>query len=127
MRGKRGQIEVSFRAFGSNGEILVQSTRRLTIENIPEQFALHQNYPNPFNPTTIIEYDLPQDSHVKLVIYDILGREVVTLVDELQNAGYRSVEWRGDDKSGVSLSSGTYIYRISAKHFSGTKKMVLIK
>jgi hypothetical protein len=127
LRGKRGQIEVSFRAFGSNGEILVQSTRRLTIENIPEQFALHQNYPNPFNPTTIIEYDLPKDAYVYLVIYDILGRKIRTLVSGMQLAGYAEVRWNGTDDWGNKVGSGIYFYRIETGTFSKTHKMVFLK
>jgi hypothetical protein len=127
LSGKRGQIEVSFRAFGSDGKILAQSTRRLTIENIPEQFALHQNYPNPFNPTTTIEYDLPKDSHVYLVIYDILGRELRTLVDQHQEPGYRSVIWDGTNDQGTHVGAGVYLYRVQAGKYAKTHKMVLLK
>jgi hypothetical protein len=127
LSGKRGQIEVSFRAFGSDGKILAQSTRRLTIENIPEQFALHQNYPNPFNPTTTIEYDLPKDAHVYLVIYDILGRELRTLVDQHQEPGYRSVIWDGTNDQGTHVGAGVYLYRVQAGKYAKTHKMVLLK
>jgi len=89
---------------------------------IPDAFALHQNYPNPFNPLTIVNYQLPVESHVTLKIYDMLGREVMTLVDEVQEAGYKAVEW---DATG--FASGVYLYRLQAGEFIFTKKLVLMK
>lgn len=91
--------------------------------NLPETFALNQNFPNPFNPTTNIEFDLPVRSHVKLSVYNVLGQEVATLLDEVVEAGSRiPVVW---DASGVS--SGVYFYRISADNFTETRKMLLLK
>ncbi|MDI6766355.1 MAG: T9SS type A sorting domain-containing protein, partial [Bacteroidota bacterium] len=93
---------------------------------LPKEFALHQNYPNPFNPTTKIKYDLPKDSKVSLKIYNLLGQEVLTLVDENQNAGFKSVTWDAGD-----LPSGVYIYKLSAesegKSFVDVRKVVLMK
>jgi len=94
---------------------------------LPEEFALHQNYPNPFNPTTTIMYDLPKSSIVRLTIYDLLGREVATLIDGLQDAGFHSTVWNGQDALGNSLSGGVYICRISAGEFTQVRKMVLLK
>jgi len=88
----------------------------------PKTYALYQNYPNPFNPSTTIMYDVPKDSRVKIVVYDILGREVATLVDEAQNAGrYQSV-WNAN-----RLASGVYFYRIQAGEFAATRKVLLLK
>lgn len=81
-------------------------------EAIPTQFALHQNYPNPFNPSTTIRYDLPRQGHVELIIYNVLGQEVRTLVNEIQTAGYKSVVWDGTNKMGQRAASGIYIYRL---------------
>ena len=94
---------------------------------IPEVFALHQNYPNPFNPTTTLRYDLPEDAKVKIMIYDLMGREVRSLVNNQQNAGFKSVVWDATNESGQPVSAGMYLYRISAGNFHSVKKMVLLK
>ena len=91
-------------------------------EVIPKSFTLHQNYPNPFNPITTLRYDLPQESDVTLTIYDITGRMVQTLVNELQQSGMKKVIWNASD-----VSSGVYIYQIQSGDFRQTKKMVLLK
>ncbi|MDQ7815961.1 MAG: fibronectin type III domain-containing protein [Melioribacteraceae bacterium] len=96
-------------------------------EAIPNDFALMQNYPNPFNPTTKITFSLPSDNFVTVKVYDMLGREVKTLVNDYRNAGNHTMNWNGDDNSGQKVASGTYIYRITAGSFVATKKMVLLK
>jgi len=94
----------------------------IEIEIIPVEFALYQNYPNPFNPTTKIRYQLPQESKVIIKIYDILGSEVITLLNEKKEPGVYEIEFNAQH-----LSSGTYIYRIIAGSFVETKKMILMK
>jgi hypothetical protein len=90
---------------------------------IPLDFALYQNYPNPFNPATKISFDLPQDSKVKLIVYDLLGREVAKLVNnEFKVAGKYTYDFNGS-----SLASGIYFYRFETKGFTNTKRMMLIK
>jgi hypothetical protein len=89
---------------------------------LPKEFALTQNYPNPFNPSTTIKYDLPIDSRVSLKLSNILGQEVVTLVNEEQKAGYKSVEWNAS-----SMASGVYFYRLQAGEFVSSKKLLLLK
>jgi hypothetical protein len=89
---------------------------------IPNYYSLSQNYPNPFNPSTSIKFTMPKGDNVKLVVFDALGREVKTLVNEYRNAGVYDVNF---DAS--SLSSGVYFYRIQAGDFSETKKMLLVK
>jgi hypothetical protein len=94
---------------------------------IPDVYALHQNYPNPFNPTTILRYDLPEDTQVRITIYDIMGREVRTLFNNQQNAGYKSVIWNATNNRGQPISAGVYLYTIEAGGFRQTKKMILLK
>jgi hypothetical protein len=88
----------------------------------PDRFALDQNYPNPFNPSTVIRYSLPVQSHVALRIYNVLGQELKTLIEEPQDAGYKSVSWDAAD-----LGSGIYFYKLTAGSFIDVKKMVLIR
>lgn len=88
----------------------------------PKEFSLKQNYPNPFNPSTKIEYQLPVNGKVVLKVFDILGREVTTLVNEIQQAGFKEVEFNAKN-----LSSGIYIYRIQSADFTKTLKMQLVK
>ncbi|MCL4548682.1 MAG: T9SS type A sorting domain-containing protein, partial [Bacteroidetes bacterium] len=95
---------------------------------VPVSYSLNQNYPNPFNPSTIISYSLPEAAIVTLMIYDVLGREVKTLVSEQQAAGTYRVNWNGDNNYGTKVASGVYIYRIVAgANFMQTKKMILLK
>lgn len=92
---------------------------------LPFRFSLEQNYPNPFNPSTMIQYALPIASHVELVIYNILGQPVKTLVRQYETAGYKTALWDGTDNKGKIVSSGIYLYRITIDGISYTKKMVL--
>jgi len=88
----------------------------------PKEFKLEQNFPNPFNPTTTIQYQLPTDARVTLKVYDILGSEVATLVNEEQEAGYKEVNFNG-----INYASGMYVYRLMAGKYISTKKMMLLK
>jgi hypothetical protein len=96
-------------------------------KTLPITYNLYNAYPNPFNPTTKIDYGLPEVSNVKLVIYDILGREVTTLVNGVQDAGYKSITWHGTDAFGKNVGAGMYFYLIQAGDFRLVKKMVLLK
>jgi hypothetical protein len=96
-------------------------------EVLPTVFGLEQNYPNPFNPTTTIKFSLPESHFVSIKIYNMLGQEVRTLVNDQRNQGTYNVVWNGKDNYGNQVASGTYIYRISAGDFVSTKKMVLLK
>jgi len=89
---------------------------------IPSSFSLSQNYPNPFNPITRIRFDLPKNVNVKLTIYDMLGREVETIVNEQLNAGSYEVSW-----DGTKYTSGVYYYRLQTEEFINTKSMILVK
>ena len=100
-----------------NGEVVV---------GIPAKYSLSQNYPNPFNPTTKIDFELPHDGKVSILLFDISGREVGKLVNEILTAGYHTIQFNGSN-----LSSGMYFYRINAdgggQNFTATKKLALIK
>ena len=118
-------------AFGNGGDLFAgtsgsgvfkYSVSFKTEPGLPTSYSLSQNYPNPFNPTTIIAYDLPQASNVRLKVFDILGREVETLVERDQNAGHYEFAF---DAS--RLSSGTYFYRLDAGAFVQTKKMLIVR
>jgi hypothetical protein len=97
------------------------------IRGLPEVFTLHQNYPNPFNPNTQIQYALPTDANVTIAIYDLVGRQIRTLVNEQVNAGYHSTLWNATNEMGSSVSAGVYIYTITANDFRDVKKMILLK
>ncbi len=100
----------------------------ITIEvNRPQEYQLCQNYPNPFNPTTQIEYQLPDQTLVKIKIYNIMGQEVKALVDEVKKAGYHSIIWNGLDNNNVPVTSGIYYYRMTSGAFTEVKKMVLLR
>jgi hypothetical protein len=94
---------------------------------IPNQFELYQNYPNPFNPVTTLQYALPGDAPVSIMIYDIMGRKVKTLVNKSQNAGYKSIQWNATNDRNEPVSSGLYLYTIQAEEFRQVRKMVLLK
>jgi hypothetical protein len=103
------------------------STMVAKLREIPAEFALSQNYPNPFNPTTSIKYQIAQNANVKLVVYNMLGQVVKTLVNQEQEAGYYTIRWNGTNDFGGKVSSGIYIYRIIAGDFISTVKMNLLK
>jgi len=89
---------------------------------IPSSFHLEQNFPNPFNAKTAIDYQLPQSSRVRLEVFDLLGRKVVTLVDGKQEAGYWSVLWEAS-----KVSSGIYFYKLTSGDFVEVKRMTVLK
>ena len=89
---------------------------------VPKEYAVSDNYPNPFNPTTVIKYQLPDDSRVTIKIYDVIGREVSTLVDEVKVAGYYEVQFIAS-----SLASGVYFYRVTAGKYITVKKMIVME
>lgn len=93
-----------------------------SISNLPTDFSLSQNYPNPFNPSTIISYQLPEQSNVSLKIYDMLGREIKTLVNDVKPAGIYNVNFNADN-----ISSGIYFYTLNTHGFTQSKKMMLVK
>jgi hypothetical protein len=94
---------------------------------LPRQFMLSQNRPNPFNPSTTVEYAVPSRSHVTITVYNILGQNVRTLVDEDKQAGRYVVDWDGKDGDGRTAPTGIYLYQIRSGDFVQAKKMLMLK
>lgn len=117
-----GNYNYRLKQIDYNGNFGYHDLSGEVIIGIPSKYSLAQNYPNPFNPSTIINYQLAVNSFVSLKVYDMTGKEVSSLVNEVKNAGYYSVTF--DAKN---LSSGIYFYSIQAGDFSNTKKMLLVK
>jgi hypothetical protein len=102
--------------------------KRAAVERMPATYELSQNFPNPFNPSTTIRYGLPKEERVILTIYNALGEEVLTLVDdEAQKAGYHVAIWDGRNHAGQIVASGVYIYKLRVGSFTSIKKMALIR
>ena len=97
------------------------------VNAVPTAYALEQNYPNPFNPSTQIRYALPEEARVTISVYDLMGRKVRTLVNDVQSAGYRSVVWNATNDMGRQVSAGVYIYSIQSGDFVQNRKLVLMK
>jgi hypothetical protein len=119
---------INFMITDANGLIVTKSF--IFSYTGPKEFKLEQNFPNPFNPTTTIQYQLPaspksspkERTSVTLIVYDILGSEVITLINEEQEAGYKEVKFNANN-----IASGIYIYRLQAKDYVSTKKMMVVK
>ena len=115
---------------GNESDPSIIVTVTLAIDNglaVPMEFALQQNYPNPFNPSTQIQYALPTDANVSITIYDLMGRQIRTLINEQVSAGYHSTLWNATNDMGSPVSAGVYIYTITANEFRDVKKMILLK
>jgi len=105
-------------------EMFKETTETNKPTEIPMRYSLEQNYPNPFNPSTTIEYTIPKAEHITLKVFDVLGREVATLVDEFKNAGNYNSQF---STRNFQLSSGVYFYRLQAGSYSETKKLIILK
>ncbi len=95
--------------------------------NMPLNYMLSQNYPNPFNPATVIKFSIPKNEFVTIKVYDIIGREIKTLFSGNTNPGMYHINWDGSDNSGIQVSSGTYIYRMTAGEYIESRKMIYLK
>jgi hypothetical protein len=96
-------------------------------ETLPKKYSLGQNYPNPFNPATTISFSLAQSEKVKLKIYNLLGQEVLTLLNGEKPAGTHQIVWDGRDENGITVASGIYFYKLEAAGFKEVKRMVFLK
>ena len=106
---------------------IYQSLHTVNILPVPSDYVLRQNYPNPFNPRTVIQYEIPTQGRVTITIYDILGREVVRLVDAVQGTGYKAITWGGKNESGLPVGAGLYFYQLKTAAYVNTKKMILVR
>jgi hypothetical protein len=122
---KAGKYSYRLKQIDYDGKYKYSDAVEISASALPEEFSLSQNYPNPFNPSTIISYQLPEAAHVTLKVYDMLGKEVATLVNQFQKAGSYNSTF-SINNSALS-SSGIYIYRLKAGSFSSVKKMMLVK
>jgi hypothetical protein len=95
--------------------------------NLPATFALSQNYPNPFNPVTHFTVDLPRATEVEVAVYDLLGREIMSLMSGAQPAGRYTLEWNGRDGNGMTVPTGMYFVRMSSDEFNAARKIMLMK
>ncbi|MCX6831936.1 MAG: T9SS type A sorting domain-containing protein [candidate division Zixibacteria bacterium] len=95
--------------------------------SLPVGFTLNQNYPNPFNPSTVITYSLTTSADVELIVVNVLGQQIRTLVNQYQSSGDHSVVWDGRDQGGNQVASGIYFYRMTSAGAVDTKKMLLMK
>ena len=107
---------------GADMSLMVTVSNEEIISGLPDSFELFQNYPNPFNPSTTINFALPEQSDVTIRIYDVMGRQIATLLNENRPAGYHNIVWDAG-----SVASGTYFYRIQAGSFLSVKKLTLVK
>ncbi len=109
-----------------NNELLASGNINNTVI-LPKKYHIYQNYPNPFNPTTTLTFDLPKPSTVDLIIYDITGRKIRTLISSAYPAGSHQIQWDGRDDTGNAVASGIYINRIEAGKYTQSRKMMLLK
>ncbi|MBF88516.1 MAG: hypothetical protein CMG75_02470 [Candidatus Marinimicrobia bacterium] len=105
----------------TNGELGLEKN------TLPSSFVLDQNYPNPFNPETKITFNLPEEANTSLVVYNLLGTEIKTLVNNFRQAGAHTIGWNGLDNQGNLVSGGVYLYRIKTEKYTLTKKMLFLK
>ncbi|NOX17859.1 MAG: T9SS type A sorting domain-containing protein [Chlorobi bacterium] len=114
----------NFSDYSQTAKFNISSVTNVDDDAVPEIFALEQNYPNPFNPSTTITYQLANDSHVTLEIYDVIGRKIAELVNRNQTAGKYQIIFSADEQT---LTTGIYFYRLTAGNFTSVKKMILLK
>lgn len=114
----------------SGGQFKIKKTTDVTVQKYPtisQHFSVSQNYPNPFNPETTIEYQIPKSAQVTIKIYNLMGQEIATLVNEDKFIGYFKIIWNGKDLYGHQVTSGVYIYQMRAGDFVARRKLILLR
>ena len=122
--GRSGDFQIYFSKAFLDSSTMKNNTEKL---NTPSNFKLFSAYPNPFNPVITLGYDLPKRLLVNITIYDMLGNVINHLVNEVQNSGYKSIQWNATNNQGQSVSAGVYLYSIEAGEFRQTKKDDIVK
>ena len=114
---------------GIKGDLIQQVTRSAAseVKLIPNDFSLQQNFPNPFNPSTEIRFDLPEEGHIELLVYNMAGQKVRTIESGNMKPGYHSMIWNGTNDKGTRVSTGMYFYSIQTNNFQAVKKMLFLK
>ena len=136
-------VQVSLRDFHDNEKVydidqlqdldlyqqvgIINTLSNNSFEISPQAFQLNQNYPNPFNPNTEIGYSIPEDTLFTVIIYNVQGISIQSLVNQNQSAGLHQTNWNGKDEKGISMPAGMYFYTIQTDKFKDTKKMILLK
>ena len=120
-------VTLDYIAYDRDNNILASGAASIAVTAVPVEYTLHQNYPNPFNPVTTILYDLPENGFTEVVIYDIMGREVITLIRNEKTAGYHSIVWDRRNSHGRIVGAGMYFYQVRSGSFIKTRKMLLLK
>lgn len=116
------------RNYSGESIIYIEKTSMMDMKNpIPDQFALYPNYPNPFNPITTIRYDIPEDIHFDLSVYNLMGQRITTLVKGKETAGSKSIVWNGKDHIGKEVSSGMYFIVFRSSAYNATQKVILLR
>ncbi|MCZ6899178.1 MAG: T9SS type A sorting domain-containing protein, partial [Bacteroidetes bacterium] len=124
-KGNASMVKYRLKQIDTDGSFNLSNV--LSVKLFPENPQLAQNYPNPFNSNTTIQYQIPEDSNVRLLVYNLSGQRITTLVNQQQTAGSHSVQWGGKDDDGRQVASGIYLYKIKAGDFAQRKKLILLK
>ncbi len=118
-------------AYITFGRVMVFTGDNVSIANanalIPNQFKVYDAYPNPFNPVTTLRYQLPEANMVTVTIYDMVGREVKTLLNQQQTTGLHGIQWNGTNNLGNTVSAGIYLYQVQSGPYNQINKMILLK
>jgi FlgD Ig-like domain len=120
------ELQYRLKKLDNDGKFTYSGIIKLSI-GMPNNYQVMQNYPNPFNPSTTIKFQLPKNSLVSIKVYDQIGNEIATLINEEKTAGSHIVQWNGKNSQGTTVASGVYFYKISAGNYIATYKMNFLK
>ncbi|NOY88927.1 MAG: T9SS type A sorting domain-containing protein [FCB group bacterium] len=127
VNGIRTEQTFTWNQTGDKIKVTNLTAKSTSNETLPVTYSLNQNYPNPFNPTTTISFNLPQEEHAKIEIFNLLGKLVAVPYNDIAKAGLNQIEWNGKSDNGNHVASGIYFYRLTTDNYMETKKMTLLK